>query len=50
MGVPLFMMEGQVRPVLGIALAVFGLYLLVNRARNGWKLPPAEPVIEVGDL
>lgn len=50
MSIPLFMMEGQVRPVLGIALGLFGVYLLVKRARDGWKLPPPEPVMEVGDL
>jgi hypothetical protein len=43
-------MEGVFRPVLGVGLGLFGLYLIVQRARSGWKLPDAEPVMEVGDL
>jgi putative tricarboxylic transport membrane protein len=50
MSVPVFMMEGVVRPVLGVGLGLFGLYLIAQRARSGWKLPEAEPVMEVGDL
>ncbi|NKB22587.1 MAG: Tat pathway signal protein [Alphaproteobacteria bacterium] len=50
LSIPVFMMEGLVRPVLGIGLGLFGLYLIVQRVRAGWKLPEAEPVMEVGDL
>jgi len=50
LSIPVFMMEGIFRPVLGVGLGLFGLYLIVQRARSGWKLPNAEPVMEVGDL
>jgi putative tricarboxylic transport membrane protein len=50
LSIPVFMMEGVFRPVLGVGLGLFGLYLIVQRARSGWKLPEAEPVMEVGDL
>ncbi len=50
LSIPMFMMEGVVRPVLGVGFGLFGLYLIVQRARAGWKLPEPEPVMEVGDL
>ncbi len=41
--VPLIMMGGIPRPILGVAVALLGAYVLYRRARNGWKLPEAEP-------
>ncbi len=41
--VPLIMMGGIPRPILGVVVALLGAYVLYRRARNGWKLPEAEP-------
>ncbi len=37
---PLFMMVGIVRPVLGGFLLILGLFLLWRRWKGGWQLPP----------
>jgi putative tricarboxylic transport membrane protein len=37
---PLFLMEGVVRPVIGGLLLALGGYLLWGHARNGWRLQP----------
>ncbi|MBK17616.1 MAG: Tat pathway signal protein [Rhodospirillaceae bacterium] len=50
LSLPVYMMDGVVRPILGVCLGLFGLYLFVQRARAGWTLPDPEPVREVGDL
>lgn len=42
LSVPIFMMDGSVRPVLAVILALFGLYLLYQRYRSGWKLPDVQ--------
>ncbi|MBL6959417.1 MAG: tripartite tricarboxylate transporter permease [Rhodospirillales bacterium] len=47
MTVPLLMMEGYVRPVFGVGLGLFGLYVLVKRYRAGWPLDEAEFIPEV---
>ena len=39
--VPLFMMEGYVRPIIGVALLAFSAYLLWRSAASGWKVAPA---------
>ena len=41
--VPLIMMGGVPRPILGAVVALLGAYVLYRRAKNGWKLPEAEP-------
>ncbi len=41
--VPLIMMGGIPRPILGVVVALLGAYVLYRRARNGWRLPEAEP-------
>jgi putative tricarboxylic transport membrane protein len=38
--VPIVMMEGAVRPVLGVALFAFGVYMAVKRHRAGWEAAP----------
>ena len=38
--VPVFMMDGEVRPILAVGLALFGLYLLYKRHRSGWEITP----------
>jgi putative tricarboxylic transport membrane protein len=50
MSVPIIMMEGTVRPIIGGGLALFGINLLVKCARDGWKLPTVARITEVGDL
>ena len=41
--VPLFMMEGWVRPLVGLALVGLGGRLFLKRHREGWRLPtPAD--------
>ncbi len=40
-GGPLFMMGGVPRPLVGGAIALFGLFLLWRRWRSGWKVTPA---------
>jgi putative tricarboxylic transport membrane protein len=39
---PLFMMGGIPRPLVGGLLVAFGIWLLINRHRQGWKLSPPE--------
>jgi putative tricarboxylic transport membrane protein len=39
--VPLFMMEGFVRPIIGVALLALSAYLLWRSAASGWKVAPA---------
>ena len=39
--VPLFMMEGLVRPIIGVALLALSAYLLWRSAASGWKVAPA---------
>jgi putative tricarboxylic transport membrane protein len=36
--IPLFMMEGWVRPVVGAALVLLGVFIIVQRARAGWQV------------
>lgn len=44
---PLFMMNGFVRPGIGGALLMLGCYQLWKRNRDGWKLsPPSGPVLK----
>ncbi|UUX51206.1 tripartite tricarboxylate transporter permease [Nisaea acidiphila] len=38
--VPMFMMEGIVRPIIGVALLALSAYLLWRSAKNGWKVTP----------
>lgn len=38
--VPLFMMEGFVRPIIGVALLALSAYLLWRSAASGWKVAP----------
>jgi len=35
---PLFLMEGRVRPLIGVLLIGFGAHLLWRRAKGGWQL------------
>ncbi len=39
--VPLFMMEGFVRPIIAVALVALSAYLLWRSAASGWKVTPA---------
>jgi putative tricarboxylic transport membrane protein len=39
--IPVFRMEGDVRPVLAVGLALFGFYLLFKRHRSGWRVTQA---------
>lgn len=39
--VPLLLMQGWVRPGLGVALAMLGLWQLLQHWRRGWSLPSA---------
>ncbi len=38
LSVPMFMMEGLIRPGIGLALIAFSLYLLVRSQRRGWTV------------
>ncbi|WP_420403856.1 tripartite tricarboxylate transporter permease [Nisaea sp.] len=38
--VPMFMMEGIARPIIGVALLVLSAYLLWRSAKAGWKVAP----------
>ncbi len=40
LSVPMFMMGGAVRPVLGALLVALGAYFLIQHHREGWKLDP----------
>ena len=42
LSVPMFMMEGAVRPVVGGALIAIGLYMLYRRHQTGWALNAAD--------
>ena len=45
LSLPMFLMGGVVRPLLGGVLTAFGVYRLWHHARNGWRLErPAENV------
>ena len=35
---PLFMMEGWIRPAVGAGLVLLGLFMIVQRARAGWQV------------
>jgi putative tricarboxylic transport membrane protein len=48
--VPVFMMEGEVRPVIAAGLALFGLYLLYKRHRSGWEVTPVPETTPVETL
>lgn len=50
LSIPVFMMEGTVRPVLGFGLGLFGFFLLVRRHRSGWDIGTPEEQIETGSL
>ncbi|WP_339855299.1 tripartite tricarboxylate transporter permease [uncultured Nisaea sp.] len=39
--VPLFMMEGFVRPIIGVALLALSAYLLWRSVASGWKVAPS---------
>jgi putative tricarboxylic transport membrane protein len=38
---PMFLMEGWLRPAIGVALLVFGVFMMWRRARHGWQLEPS---------
>jgi len=40
--IPVFMMGGAVRPVIGVILVALSVYLIWKRARSGWQLPASE--------
>jgi len=40
--IPVFMMGGAVRPVIGVSLGALSVYLIWKRARSGWQLPASE--------
>ena len=40
--IPVFMMGGAVRPVIGVMLVALSVYLIWKRARSGWQLPTNE--------
>ena len=40
LSIPMFMMGGQVRPVIAVALVAIGLYIIYKRHRGGWELKP----------
>ena len=40
--IPVFMMGGAVRPVIGVMLVALSVYLIWKRARSGWQLPASE--------
>lgn len=40
LSIPLFMMEGFVRPIIGVALLALSAYLLWRSAASGWKVAP----------
>ena len=43
LAVPVFMMQGVIRPGLAMVMVLFGAWLLWRHARNGWRLePPVE--------
>ena len=42
--IPVFMMGGAVRPVIGVMLVALSVYLIWKRARSGWQLPASELV------
>ncbi|MBT3373881.1 MAG: Tat pathway signal protein [Rhodospirillaceae bacterium] len=50
LSIPVFMMEGTVRPVLGVGLGLFGLYLLFRRHRSGWVIDGPKERIATGGL
>jgi putative tricarboxylic transport membrane protein len=47
--VPLFMMQGYVRPLIGAGLVAFGLWMIWQRARGGWKLGAPAHKIALGE-
>jgi putative tricarboxylic transport membrane protein len=47
--VPLFMMQGYVRPLIGAGLVAMGLWMIWQRARGGWKLVAPEHKIALGE-
>lgn len=40
--IPVFMMGGVVRPIIGVMLVALSVYLIWKRARSGWQLPTNE--------
>jgi putative tricarboxylic transport membrane protein len=38
---PMFLMQGWLRPAIGFALLVFGVFMMWRRARHGWRLEPS---------
>jgi len=40
LAVPMFMMEGIARPIIGVALLALSAYLLWRSAKSGWKVTP----------
>ena len=48
LSLPLFLMDGTVRPALAIALFLFAGYLLWRQARNGWRVEAAVDDYEKG--
>ena len=46
LSVPLFLMGGWVRPLIGLGSLILGAYLVWRRARSGWRLEaaPERPV------
>jgi putative tricarboxylic transport membrane protein len=47
--VPLFMMQGYVRPLIGAGLVAIGLWMIWQRARSGWKLVAPAHKIALGE-
>lgn len=48
LSVPMFMMGGMIRPVIGVVVVAAALFLLVRHARRGWQLAPV-PEHELAD-
>ena len=40
--IPVFMMGGAVRPVIGVMLVALSVYLIWKRVRSGWQFPVSE--------
>jgi putative tricarboxylic transport membrane protein len=38
LSIPMFMMGGEVRPIIAVGLICIGLYVLYRRHRGGWEL------------
>ena len=47
--IPMVMMEGIVRPIVGVGLLSYGIYMLVHRYRAGWPLAEAEKIPGVAE-